>query len=75
MRKFILVAALAVSLSACTGSTEHGPCIGFDDDEAPGQVYKISIWNGFLAAFFSETLVVPVVWAFGYAKCPAGAQP
>lgn len=68
----ILVAVLL--LTACSGSTEYGECIGLGDDKDPALTYRISIWNAFWSVVFIETIIVPIEWVVDYAECPTGKK-
>jgi len=71
MKKMLCAAMIACFLfTSCTGSTQYGECIGIADTGKPDLEYKMSIWNALVAAFFFETIIVPVFWAVDYAKCP-----
>lgn len=66
------LAFLAWLMAGCETSNNAGPCKGFKvfDDHEPGVAYELSVPNAILAAVFSETLVVPAVWATTVAFCP-----
>ncbi len=72
LRILVLPMLLLLLTAGCTSKTEYGECIGFFDEDNPHLQYKLSIWNTFIAVVFSETLVVPIVYAADYAKCPVG---
>lgn len=68
--KAIALVLAAWMTAACTSETELGPCIGAFDDPTPGLVYKVSVWNLFLAGFFVETIVVPAIVVAKEVRCP-----
>lgn len=75
MKKLILLAALALSLTGCENGTEFGECVGLSDSQRdPGLVYEVSTRNAIVSIIFFETLVVPVVWALEHAYCPVGTK-
>lgn len=72
MRNSILTAlvVLSLTLSGCAGSNDHGECIGFWDKEDPRMEYRLSKRNVIVGIVFFETIIVPVVVALSYARCP-----
>jgi hypothetical protein len=70
MKKLFLAALAALTLSACTGKTEYGTCIGAFDKENPKLVYKVSAWNVAMGVIFVETIVVPILVIVDETKCP-----
>lgn len=70
MKKLFLSILVVLTLMSCDGSTKYGECIGVFDEGNPDLVYKMSIWNGVWSAIFIETIIVPIVWAAEYARCP-----
>lgn len=74
MKKVLIVLMMAMLLASCTRHTRYGECIGLSDDKKPELVYELSYWNTFLAIFFSETIVVPIVVITSDLKCPVGTQ-
>jgi len=65
--KYLLLALLLVS---CSGSNQHGECLGLADDKNPALVYKISVRNAFWSLVGIETIIAPILWATDYAYCP-----
>jgi hypothetical protein len=63
-----------LALAACKGSTQYGECVGILDEDArdPDLRYELSTRNLVWTIIFSETLLVPIVWAVGYSHCPVG---
>lgn len=74
MKKLIVIALLGVMLAGCTSKTSHGDCVGAFDDKNPNKVYKASGWNIFLAVFFSELIVPPVLVVMNETFCPVGEK-
>ena len=74
MKTILAVVLLAASLSACTGKTQYGDCIGALQDKKPNLTYELSVWNIFMAFVFSETVIVPVVVAANQHSCPIGVE-
>jgi len=74
MKKFIVILLAAIMLSGCTSTTQFGQCIGIADDKNPELVYKLSVWNTFLAIVFSETIIVPIVVLVDETFCPVGTK-
>jgi len=70
MKKFMIVALLAVMLSACTEATEFGDCIGLNGPVDSELIYEYDAWNIAMGVIFSETLIVPIVVALDGYKCP-----
>ena len=74
MRKIIAVVVMAL-LIGCTSNTEFGPCIGAFDDRDQKLIYKVSVWNTFVAIIFIETIIVPVWVVVEEAQCPIARKP
>jgi hypothetical protein len=76
MKRLILSLVLAASLSGCVSETEHGQCLGVQQDAErnPKKIYKLSIRNTVLAVIFSETLFVPLIVIFDRAYCPVASR-
>lgn len=70
MKKLMIVALLAVMLSACTERTEFGECIGVNGPEVPELVYAYDAWNIAMGVIFSETIIVPIIVVLDGYKCP-----
>lgn len=70
MKKLMIVALLAVMLSACTEATEFGECIGVNGPEVPELVYEYDAWNIAMGVIFAETFIVPIVVVLDGLKCP-----
>lgn len=68
MIKYVLI--LSLLLSGCTTRNELGRCVGLADDKEANLVYELSYWNLFLAVFFSQTVVVPIVVVAKDLECP-----
>jgi len=64
--------SIAFSTTACSGSNEHGDCIGIIEEGDPELTYNISVWNTVWSVLFFGTVLAPVFWATDYAKCPTG---
>ncbi len=65
--KYLLFVLLLVG---CTTHTEFGSCIGLLDKQNPKVEYELSVWNGFVAILFSETVVVPIYTVAKDISCP-----
>lgn len=65
---------IACALTACTGETEYGECVGFGKDRDPALKYEVSTRNVVWTVIGSETAVVPIVWALEYVYCPMGRK-
>ena len=76
MKRMFLASLLvcATLMMGCKSSTQYGECVGFlsDEDRSPDLQYSWSGRNLFWTIVFSETLVVPIVYAVGYSHCPVG---
>lgn len=71
----IFFASMVLATAAgCTSSTEFGDCVGIGDDKNPALVYKLSVWNTFLAVFVSELIVPPIVVLANETFCPVGKK-
>ena len=69
----IVIIALMIFVTSCTGNTKYGECVGFDSsDRKPRLIYKISVRNTIWSFIGVETIIVPVLWATSYAYCPIG---
>jgi hypothetical protein len=77
VKKLISIILIVAMLSACTGTTEYGSCVGLASQEKPSLEYTVSWWNLFVGVFlFSETVLIPVVTILFFVKCPtAKIQP
>ena len=74
MRKFLCFIGL-VFLVSCSGSNQHGECVGFDElDRHPNLVYRISIRNTIWSVVGFQTIVAPVLFFTDYAYCPVGLK-
>lgn len=72
--KNLFVYFLAISLLAgCESSTEHGSCIGIQDEKDAGLQYKISVRNLVLGVVFFEMVFPPIVVGLNEFYCPVGA--
>lgn len=69
MKKLILVTAL-LALTSCTTRTSAGQCVGLADTKVPGLKYELSYWNIFMAALFSETIIIPIIVVAKHLECP-----
>lgn len=74
MKKTLIIAAVLL-VAGCRSSTEFGQCKGLFDDSHPELKYELSTRNAVIAVMLSETVVVPVLWAYSYAACPVGRKP
>ena len=77
MNRFTALTALVISTAlltstACKSETEHGQCIGLDDEPRPDLQYEISTRNAVWTAIGVETIVAPVIWGLSMAYCPVG---
>lgn len=71
MKKFMMLAMVAVMLSACTEATEFGECIGLNSAlEDPELIYEYNAFNIAVGIIFAETIVVPIVVLVDQLKCP-----
>ncbi len=66
---------LLLSLGACTSHTEHGECVGLLDQHKPNLNYEVSVWNGFVAIVFGETIIVPLYTLAKQIQCPVSEKP
>lgn len=69
--KYLLI-SLMLMLSACTSSTEFGPCVGLNGGENPKLEYKYSAKNIAIGFFFSSLILPPIFVALDEYKCPVG---
>jgi hypothetical protein len=70
--KYLLLVLFLVS---CSGSNEHGECVGFSDgDRDPRLEYEVSTRNAIWSFIGVETIIAPVLWATDYAYCPVGLK-
>jgi hypothetical protein len=66
---------LAAALSACSGATSHGACVGLDEsDRDPTLEYRISVRNAFWSFMGFEMVLPPILWLTSYAYCPVGKK-
>ena len=73
MKKFMMLAMLAVMLSACTEATEYGECIGLNSAmEDPELIYEYNAWNIGVGIIFAELIIPPIVVVLDQLKCPVG---
>lgn len=72
MNKFLLIALLGIS--ACTSRTDYGHCIGLNDEQDSGLVYKYNAWNIGVAIALSSLIVPPLVVILDEYKCPIGVK-
>jgi len=70
MMKYIVSLMLIVCLSSCSFKNSAGDCIGVMDTPVPGVKYSVSWWNGFVAFFFSHTIIIPVYTVAKDIQCP-----
>lgn len=66
--------AMCLLVASCAYSTKYGKCIGWLDKEDPELEYSVSVRNAFWSFIALETVVAPIVWGFGCAKCPTGLK-
>ena len=68
----LLGTALLTTAPACKGETQHGECLGFDDDEDrdPNLNYDISVRNAVWSVLGFETVIAPILFFTDYAYCP-----
>lgn len=74
MKKFMILAALMVMLTACTAETQYGECIGVVTDPEPGLVYEYDVGNIVVAVILSETIIVPLIVVLDELKCPVAKR-
>jgi predicted small secreted protein len=70
MKKLIALVLLVIMVAGCTFNTEHGSCIGIQEQENPKYRYQVPAWNVVAAVIFVETLFVPLVVLLSDFKCP-----
>lgn len=66
--------ASLLTLTACTGETAYGECIGVVEDGRADTTYQLSGWNLAVSIILIGTVIVPVLWATDYAKCPTSRK-
>lgn len=74
MKKFpiLLLAVMMLVMTGCRGETDYGECVGLIEDKSPNLEYEVSTRNLIVAIIFSETALVPLIYAVGYIWCPVG---
>ena len=73
--RYLLTVLMLLLVVGCKGKTEFGECVGFGSDERqPDLVYKLSFRNTVWSTIFSQTIIVPVLWATDYAFCPVAMK-
>lgn len=71
--KYIFVALLILTATACTSKTEFGDCIGAFDEKDPSKVYKVSGMNIFWGAVGAELFFIPPIMVIkDQTLCPIG---
>jgi hypothetical protein len=74
-RKLFNICLLSLLLlTSCQTHTQYGECIGLADIRDPKTVYRVSIWNAFLAIIFVETVIAPVYIVGKRIECPAAKR-
>ena len=74
MRRTAALTIAALLTTACTSETPYGECIGITDEGRADTHYQLSGWNLALSIIFVGTVIVPVLWATTYAKCPTSRK-
>lgn len=74
MKIALIFLSLMLALSGCTSRTSVGECVGAFDERDPHLIYKLSIWNTFLAVFFVELVVPTIVVIADETSCPVGRK-
>ena len=69
-----MLALMFMLIAACQTKTEFGPCIGLLDQKSPALKHDWATWNIVGAAFFSETIIIPLVIAAKYLECPVSEK-
>lgn len=74
MKRNIALLLVLLLATSCTSKTEYGRCIGINEIERPELIYKPSVKNIMLGAFFFQMILPPIFVLGDQFYCPVGRK-